>query len=762
MMLTILKVFYFALCFSFWCRNMSKARAKRILLSAQSTNKNIANTDVTNPDNALFQANQLPKLCEDTAIATISNIALGDFDTHMSSTLLESIQIHTQPTTTENEPETETIVSYHQNEYQLSEATTNTDDVPQVHNFLLFDDDINAPNNVQIEFIDQFVPPTDDINSYVITQGTDIALHPIVDEHTTTSPLLNDNINIPPRVDIPPISCTLDIHINPTPDVQEAITSSSLNNVARLVEYSESSESQDDTPLVKRKKRCQVDKKDWNIEKNRLNREKGIQYYGKRKVEGKWLQDVRKSKKEIKPRCKCQENKNGVFNCHLITENDRESLFKQFWAMDWGEKKIFVNCLIKCITPKRKRDRKDPNKSQRKNSMVYYLKKNDEMIRVCKTLFINTFSITTYQCWAWKEEKASQVSTTGVNDIHPDNQSTASTSNRVSSSEKTFLDSFLDELPKLPSHYCRQRTSMLYLQPEIISKQQLYKLYKEECNSKNVKPLSIATFSNALTLKKISLFIPKKDLCEICNGYVIGQISEDVYNEHIQKKVEARAEKQQDKKDHKFVFTADLQAVLLAPRSTVSSNYYKTKLCVHNWCIFDMKMEQGYCFVWNESEGGLNAEEFATIMSKFIVKEIIPQMDDKDRQIVFYTDGCTYQNRNVVLSNAFINVSIYYNITITHKYLEVGHTQMEVDSMHAMIEKRLKNQTIHAPAEYLNICRTAKTNNKKYRCEYLTFPYFKDFKEIALYKSIRPGKMKGDPKVYTSFLSFCMLCFKLR
>lgn len=73
-------------------------------------------------------------------------------------------------------------------------------------------------------------------------------------------------------------------------------------------------------------------------------------------------------------------------------------------------------------------------------------------------------------------------------------------------------------------------------------------------------------------LEKISLFKPKKNLCEICSGYVIGQISEDVYNEHIQKKKKARAEKQRDKKDHKFVFTADLQAVLLAPFQQLLQN----------------------------------------------------------------------------------------------------------------------------------------------------------------------------------------------
>lgn len=311
--------------------------------------------------------------------------------------------------------------------------------------------------------------------------------------------------------------------------------------------------------------------------------------------------------------------------------------------------------------------------------------------------------------------------------------------------EVKILHDFLDEIPKMPSHYCRQRTSRLYLQSDISSKRQLYDLYSKHCNSKNSKPLSIATFSNLLTIKNISLFKPKKDLCDICNGYKLGHVSQTDYEEHTNKKNEARAEKEADKVNMPFVFTADLQAVLLAPRSNVSSSYYKTKLCVHNYTIYDLKTNDGYCFIWNETEGGLNSDEFATIISNFIIQSVIPNLEEGNRHIIFYTDGCTYQNRNTLLSNAFLNIALLYNVTIEHKYLEVGHTQMEVDSMHALIEKKLKHQIINVPAEYITVCKHAR--KKPYKVEYLNYNYFKSFRDLTFYKSIRPGKMKGDPKV---------------
>lgn len=66
--------------------------------------------------------------------------------------------------------------------------------------------------------------------------------------------------------------------------------------------------------------------------------------------------------------------------------------------------------------------------------------------------------------------------------------------------------------------------------------------------------------------------------------------------------------------------------------------------------------------MWNESEGGLNANEFTTIIARF-VDDQLATLDD-DRKIVLYSDGCCYQNRNATLSNALLIVAKLRNITI--------------------------------------------------------------------------------------------------
>lgn len=58
--------------------------------------------------------------------------------------------------------------------------------------------------------------------------------------------------------------------------------------------------------------------------------------------------------------------------------------------------------------------------------------------------------------------------------------------------------------------------------------------------------------------------------------------------------------------------------------------------------------------------------------------------------IIFYSDGCGYQNRNIILLNALLSFSINNNIVIEQKYLVNCHTQMACNSVHSTNERSLK------------------------------------------------------------------------
>lgn len=72
---------------------------------------------------------------------------------------------------------------------------------------------------------------------------------------------------------------------------------------------------------------------------------------------------------------------------------------------------------------------------------------------------------------------------------------------------------------------------------------------------------------------------------------------------------------------------------------------------------------------------------------------------------------------------------------------------MECDSMHASIERKLRNRKIHVPSDYLEIFRNARQNPEPYSVEYLQHTFFKDYTNPSVYQSIRPGNKTGDPTV---------------
>ncbi|CAG9786483.1 unnamed protein product [Diatraea saccharalis] len=528
-------------------------------------------------------------------------------------------------------------------------------------------------------------------------------------------------------------------HIVPDPPISD-----DSDKGEKLVPYSDSdSDSLSEiNKSNKRRKRFEVDKKEWFAEKNKRRRESGKSYFGRDKNEDYSKNTKPKAARSLKPRCSCRLGKYSTLKCATINEVARQLVFEQFWNLTWGEKKTLINEWVTMTETVRPRNRKTKELTKRAKSFLYSLKVNNESIKVCRTMFLNTLDLGRWTVQNWKKNFLLQPPSI----LRRHRQS----SEPMISKPKESLIKFLESLPVMESHYCRATSQKLYLLPEWKSKESLYQFYVDNwCKEKNVKALSICAFSNAFESKNLGLFRPKKDQCEKCACYKVGTVSREQHMAHIEKVKQAREEKDQDKNGDSYVFTVDLQAVLMAPKSNVSTLYYKTKLQVYNLCFFNLKNKDGFCFICNEVEGGLNAEEFASIWVDFLENKVIAEIaENENKTIIIYSDGCTYQNRNCILSNALLNIVMKHkNITIEQKFLEVGHTQMEADSMHSTIERYLKDKDINVPAEYVSIARHARKCPAPYYVQYLYHKYFKKFDNIQFYKSIRPGISKGDPKV---------------
>lgn len=140
------------------------------------------------------------------------------------------------------------------------------------------------------------------------------------------------------------------------------------------------------------------------------------------------------------------------------------------------------------------------------------------------------------------------------------------------------------------------------------------------------------------------------------------------------------------------------------------------------------------CYIWNESEGALTANEFASCLFSYLEEHV----SEFDRMII-YSDGCCYQNRNRIMATALRRFSVKHKKVVEQKILERGHTQMEVDSVHATIERKLLRKDIYCPLDYVRIIRDARQKPRPYDVRYLSFDFFRNFdKYVGTIKSIKP------------------------
>ena len=122
---------------------------------------------------------------------------------------------------------------------------------------------------------------------------------------------------------------------------------------------------------------------------------------------------------------------------------------------------------------------------------------------------------------------------------------------------------------------------------------------------KQQKSYSFTSFCNIFEAKNLSLFTPKKDQCALCVRFLAGNLSQETYNLHQERK-----ERIKDTDNETQVYTVALQSVLMASKSEVTSLYYRTKFQVYNLVFYNLKNKGGFCFLWSEVEGGLISEDF--------------------------------------------------------------------------------------------------------------------------------------------------------
>ena len=238
-------------------------------------------------------------------------------------------------------------------------------------------------------------------------------------------------------------------------------------------------------------------------------------------------------------------------------------------------------------------------------------------------------------------------------------------------------------------------------------------------------------------------------MCNTCVGYDEGNVTREVFNQHQKRKNEGFKLKDLDKAaaDGRttFVITADTVALLLAPYNRANVMFFHSKLNIHNFTFYDLKTKVVLNYVWPEVSGDVEAPNFTTCYNDYLTNVL--ENNPSCSQINIWSDGCTYQNRCNILASAILTFAVENNVTIYHKYLEVGHTHMECDSIYSTVEGAIKrSEGINLPSDYIHIIHGARKSHP-YRVKYLDYTFFRDYRKVCGIKSIKPSTNVGPPYV---------------
>jgi hypothetical protein len=208
-------------------------------------------------------------------------------------------------------------------------------------------------------------------------------------------------------------------------------------------------------------------------------RAQGKSYSGIQKAKGGAAKVVEKDAKAMGLKCPetsfCNTTKNTVFQCKILSEGQRAKIHSNFWEKnEWNWKKSYIKSLVTHHEPQK------VVSESRENSFQYYLPlESGQRIRVCAKTFAATFSIPRSTILRWLRDDETISSRPKQAEKAPaQNEEEAATSKKKPQNQ-TECEDFLNRLPRLESHYCRQHDRRFYIERNWSSMRDFYRYDKK-------------------------------------------------------------------------------------------------------------------------------------------------------------------------------------------------------------------------------------------------------------------------------------------
>lgn len=423
------------------------------------------------------------------------------------------------------------------------------------------------------------------------------------------------------------------------------------------------------------------------------------------------IRAARKSEPLNSCRNKCSEK---------ITNENRKLLFETYWSMESFNRRLtYIGSLLTLTQPKRVRKRRESEGSCKLVTIQYNVEIDGNRIKICKSCFLKIFG----ESRKFLETVVHKKRATPTGIIQLDARGTAN-KNEDSEILRNSVKEFLAKIPCYKSHYTRRDCDKNFLSPH----HTITSLHGEylKASSGGNNNASYRVFCEVFHSLNLCIKKPKIDTCATCDRMMMqSKVASDTneknaiierLHQHQLNADKAYDKKRSDKETSKMdsskkTLTFDLQQCLATPLLKNSISFYKRTLWTFNLTVYDCDDGQTYCYLWHEAMAARGANEIGSCLFEHITKMIPPAV----KSLTMYSDSCPGQNKNshiaVMCWTALQESSALESID--HKFLVPGHTHMECDTSHSLIERKKKsfNGPIEHPHDWAQLIR--QTGKKK-------------------------------------------------
>ena len=348
----------------------------------------------------------------------------------------------------------------------------------------------------------------------------------------------------------------------------------------------------------------------------------------------------------------------------------------------------------------------------------------------------------------------------GTGTIARDMRGRRESGRKIKGPQVECVHEYIQSLPTVSSHYTRAKAKNRRYLPSGGSIISLYRDYQRfiEAEHPDVAIVKETFFRKTFNATyNISFSPPAADLCNTCERLSIDiqaakakedvMVCEDLEATLLQHKNLARTAQKLLKdeglgvySEERRVISIDLQQTLPVPKLPVNVAYYKRKVWLYNFCVYDITKNTPYMFLWDETQAMRGPNEIGSCLSKWL--DLVAEQEDGDFTVLrIYADNAAGQNKNIYIILTLlqkIQQKRLFRIEIV--FLVSGHTYLPCDRAFGVIEKHLRNnEYICSVPRYVTLIKEASKKNN-----FVVVPLeCKDIKDVKVLDKLITNRSAG-------------------